>query len=98
MGGTTIATGTGTSGNGSSDIFVIDVELTCRTTGGSGTVSAVGAWVEVHGTGENLGLIKIGTTTINTTSSLVLDATYAWGTADAGNTLTSQISTVEVLN
>ncbi len=98
LGGTIVATGTGVSGNGATDGFYFDGEITCRTTGASGTVSAGGEFTEEHGSGLHLSVISTSSTTIDTTASQVLDVTLTWGTADAGNTITSQIAYVEVIN
>lgn len=98
LGSTVVATATGVSGNGATDGFFFDGEITCRTTGATGTVSAGGQYDEVHTSGLNLGIVQTGTTTIDTTASQVLDVTVTWGTADAGNTITSQIAYVTVLN
>lgn len=98
LGSTVVATGTGVSGNGSTSGFYFDSEITCRTTGATGTVSAGAQYNEVHSSGLNLGIVQTGTTTIDTTASHVLDVTITWGTANAGNTITSQISYVTIIN
>ncbi len=98
LGSTTVCSGIVTSGNGSTQGFNIDGLITCRTTGTTGTVSAGGEFSELHSSGQTTGLIQTGTTTINTTSSQVLSITVQWGTASAGNTITSQISAWTVLN
>jgi hypothetical protein len=95
LGGTVIATGTGSSGNGSTDGFTIAGTITCRTTGAGGTVVAAGFYDEWHTNGLKIGLVQTGTTTIDTTTSQVLDITVTWGTAAAGNTITSQIGLIE---
>ena len=98
LGSTVVATATDVSGNGATDGFYFDGEIVCRTTGATGTVSAGGQYDEVHTSGLNMGIVQTGTTTIDTTASQVIDVTLTWGTADAGNTVTSQIAYVEVLN
>ena len=99
LGGTTVATtGAIASGNGSNDGFTVSGIITCRTTGSSGTVSAAGEYLELHNNGTRKGVTQSGTTTINTTTAQVLDCTVTWGTAAAGNTLTSQVSTFEIIN
>lgn len=98
LGGTTIATGTLTSGNGSNDGFTIFGALICRSTGGSGTISCKGVFTEEHTGGGLIGLVSTTATTIDTTATQTFDVTITWGTADAGNTITNQIGVLEVNN
>lgn len=87
FGSTTILTMTGTSGNSSSDTFVIEGLINCRTTGASGTAMGQGTYTEVHSNGLRAGSDKTSTTTINTTISNVFNITAQWGTANAGNNI-----------
>jgi hypothetical protein len=93
-----VAIGTATSGNGSNHGFVILASITCRTTGGTGTVASAGMYQELHASGAYEGLVQTGATTIDTTSTQVFDITVTWGTAAAGNTITSQESIITVAN
>ena len=77
------------------------VLITCRTVGATGTVETHIDWEYETTTGSSPieRLDVAGTiTTIDTTASGALDATFTWGTAAAANTLTSKIAFVEVLN
>lgn len=81
--------------------FTINVLLTCRTTGATGTVTGSGLILHHGGTAfaTVLGMdIPTATGTVNTTTSGTLDVTWQWGTSSASNTITSANSTVEVLN
>jgi len=71
------------------------IDITVRTTGASGTVVASGFFEYDDGTVHDM--TKTSTTTVDTTGTLALDITAEWGTADASNTITSQIATVEAL-
>jgi hypothetical protein len=77
------------------------ITMTCRTTGGSGTIET-NVIFEYETTTEVTPIERFdisGTSTVvDTTVSGALDATFQWGTASASNTITSQISYVEVLN
>lgn len=71
------------------------IDITVRTTGASGTVVASGYFQYDDGTVHEM--VKTSTTTVDTTGALALDLTVQWGTANASNTITSQIATVEAL-
>jgi len=77
------------------------VLMTCRSTGASGTIETVIDWEYETSTGssaiERLNVAGT-TTTIDTTGTLVIDATFQWGTAAAANTLTSTIGCAQVLS
>lgn len=99
LGSTIIATtGAVASGNGTNDGFVIKGIITCRSVGASGTVASSGEFQELHNNGTVKGITKVGTTTIDTTTSQNLDITVTWGTASAGNTITSQVATFKIIN
>ncbi|MGH7179154.1 MAG: hypothetical protein ACREJC_17380 [Tepidisphaeraceae bacterium] len=82
-------------------LWKLDADITCRTTGASGTVFGQG-YVdrqEMAGIADfKNAMVNTATTTIDTTAAQALDVTFAWGTADADNTITSSNVTVEVLN
>ena len=69
------------------------VDIVLRTTGGSGTVVASGAFAYDGGTTHDA--VDTGTTTIDTTGTLALDVTAEWGTADTDNVITTQIAIIE---
>jgi len=43
-------------------------------------------------------MVLSGTATANLTTSLTMDITSTWGTANAGNTITAQISSADLNN
>lgn len=74
-------------------------DITCRTTGATGTVFAQGSanfWT-VATTAGPINAVTTSTTTIDTTTSNKLDLTVQWGTSNASNTITSTNYTMEVL-
>lgn len=76
-----------------------EFNLTCRTTGATGTVFAHGE-IQVFTSTTASGFIvsaPTATVTIDTTASSKLDITAQWATANASNTITSNIFTAEVL-
>lgn len=97
LGATTIMTMTGTSGNGTNDTWILEGEITCRTTGSSGTVFPQGIFEEIHTNGLRAGSDSTSTVTINTGAILALTLTVEWGTASASNTITCSNLSVEVL-
>ena len=97
LGGTeVVGTGATAVGTVSSVGWTYTVDITCRSTGGSGTVVAAGLFSWDDGSVQNS--VKTGTTTIDTTGTLAVDITAEWGTASASNTITAQIASVEVIN
>lgn len=89
------------SGLGGTEEWECEVVITCRSVGGSGTVQTVIDWEYETTTGsspiERLDVAGV-LQTIDTTASGVLDVTFQWGTADAANSLISEVAFVEVLN
>jgi hypothetical protein len=87
MGSTVLLdTGAITLGSGVSNKYLdLDFDVTCRTTGASGTVFAMGT-----ATFDTtiVPLVNTATATIDTTASQVVDVTATWGTANAANTVT----------
>jgi hypothetical protein len=77
-------------------------DITCRTTGATGTVIGQGYFQHAQAPGstaaDHYEMPNTGATTIDTTAGGALDVTAQWGTADAGNTITSTNMTIEVLN
>lgn len=96
LGATTILdSGAVASAAGTNDGFVIDVLITCRTTGATGTVFAQGSYQELIVGANILDLAATATSTVDTTGTLALDITQEWGTMAAGNTLTATNFVVE---
>jgi len=78
-----------------------EVVLTCRTTGVGGTVTgSVWFLYDTTASGGEVDALNVtpATTAFNTTVLGALDLTVEWGTASASNTITSYVSTVEILN
>lgn len=73
--------------------FVLDTLVTCRTTGAGGTVFAQGMFTEAGFV--PIQLVNTATSTVDTTSSQLVDVTVTWGTMAAGNTITATNLTVE---
>jgi hypothetical protein len=86
-----VATGSGLANAG----WNLDLVMTCRTTGGTGTVIADGT-ANVSTAVEPL--VSTATTTIDTTATQAISVTATWGTAAAGNTITCDAFSIEVLN
>ena len=81
--------------------WYLDVLITCRTTGATGTLetNVIFEYETTTGSSPIQRYDIAGTSTvIDTTASGAIDATFQWGTASASNTLTSEIALVEVLN
>lgn len=70
-------------------------QMTCRTTGATGTVMAQGEVVLAGLSTPMVTVTNTGTNTIDTTGTLVADVTLTWGTANAANTATATNSTIE---
>lgn len=79
--------------------FTATATITCRTAGVSGTFMAVGQahFDNATSNGPLEGMANSGTITVNTTTTQVVDTTVTWGTASALNTISGQITTIEVL-
>jgi len=76
-----------TVGNHTNAGWRLDAEITCRTTGGSGTVFGQGLFQEIGGVINSHALVNTAATTIATTSSQTITVTAQWGTASASNTI-----------
>ncbi len=90
IGGTEVATTGAMTLNGTITEagWWLEVIITCRSAGASGTVVASGLFEYDDGTQHDL--VKTSTTTIDTTGTNDVDVTAAWGTADTSNTVTLQ--------
>lgn len=73
----------------------IEATLTCRATGGSGSVFAQGI---IHVGTIIIPFIATAAVTVATNTSQAVGLTAEWGTADAANTLTVSVATLERLN
>jgi hypothetical protein len=97
-----VATGAQTpTGSLTTRLFQIDVLITCRTTGGSGTVFAQGAFRYMPAATGNETVWEMASTatvTIDTTASQAVDVTATWNTADASNIISGTDTTIELLN
>ncbi len=81
----------------------IDTEITCRSTGASGTVMAQGVfryYTESEPDNGESCFPMGGTTTvtIDTTGTLAVNMTADWGTAAVGNTITGTNVSLEIMN
>ena len=73
----------------------ITVDLTCRSTGATGKFVASGLFE--HDEDIVVGMVNTSEITLDTTSALEIDVTNQWGTADAGNSMTNQQTTFELM-
>lgn len=103
LGATTIATGTITNilASATNNAFMGFLDITCRATGGSGTIICNGNVNYDTGTLARgfLALNNAGATTlVDTTASMAIDVKLAWATASASNVISSTTARVEILN
>lgn len=98
IGGSSVITKTTAAGTTAltSDGWVIDILLTCRTTGATGTLYAQGK-VD-HESISNAWLIGTSTFTIDTTAANVLDVRFKWSALDATHSIVCTDAVVEALN
>ncbi len=79
-----------------------EVDITCRTTGATGTVMVHGDIEYATGVVGTIAVDPLNnagaTTTIDTTASSLLDVTITWDSATSTRSATSTVATVEVLN
>ncbi len=75
---------------------MIEIDLACRTTGGSGTVMGQGR-LSVDETNVFAFPPLTAAVTVDTTASALLDVTAQWNTASAGETITVTNVTIEAL-
>lgn len=81
--------------------WTLDVDLTCRTAGASGTVFAQGqfAYTPTIGTPARASLVNTAVSSaIDFTATKLVDVTATWGTASASNTIVQTNGNVENLN
>ncbi len=103
-GSTTLATIATTSLLASASNLEVDGEvlITCRTTGGTGTVITHGDIEYLTGVTGTIAVDPLNnagaTTTIDTTTTNALDVTIQWDTADAAKIAKSTACFIEVLN
>jgi hypothetical protein len=80
----------------------LDVILTCRTQGGSGTIFAQGRFLHMPAATTTAPALwemnATATTTIDTTATQLVDVRAIWGSADAGCTITLASAWIELLN
>lgn len=81
-------------------LFEITAELTCRSTGASGSVMGEGKFNYFSSkTVINPVSMYLGTAvTVDTTAAQTIDVTAEWGTASSANAIRHRISAFEVLN
>jgi|SRR5579871_922125 len=97
LGSTIILTTTAvTDNNNTNQGFELNADITCRSTGVSGTVAAQGSFMEEGST--SFQMVNTVPVTIDTTSSQLLDITITWGTGAPGNTITSTNFTLQTLS
>lgn len=107
LGGVTIASSTvnDLTGplSGSSDYrFICEGNLTCLTSGSSGTILSDGTFAHSTGSGLPFNTFFLdnsgGTSTVNTTISNAFDLTATWATASSSNSIIAYTVTLEQLN
>ncbi len=87
-----------TSGNDTNAMIEIAGDITCRTTGASGTVFAQGQYHEFGSSPNAFQMVNTATVTVDTTASQAITVTAQWGTASASNTISLTNLTVEALS
>lgn len=85
-------------GGTANDHFALDVQMVVRAIGATGKLMSTGG--AVTSKNDHFALVRAGASpdelTIDTTTSLLMDMTVEWGTANAGNTITGQICILRV--
>lgn len=98
LGATTVldTTALTTSAGVTEDYFEVHFDITCRSTGASGSVFGQGIVRYSDGsTGDvRRQMVNTAATTIDTTVAHTIDVTWQWSAADAGNTATSVIAVI----
>lgn len=92
-----LTTGTHAMHNDTNSLWELEGVITCRTTGGSGTVFAQGLFQDFGTGGDSVQMVNTATNTISTTSSQAVTVTAQWGTASASNTITCTNLVLEVI-
>jgi hypothetical protein len=105
LGSTVVNTsGTHSVDPGETDQFwTVDLCLTCRTTGASGTVIGQTSWNHsvagaVSTAMQVAPMVANSAVTIDTTTSQAVDVTAQWSTANASNTITTTCCQIEWMN
>ena len=80
------------------DIYDIDCVITVRTAGSSGTGIAVGSMCPMNAASTARTTTLKSSFTIDTTSANVLQVTADWNAANAGNSMRSDLFTVDIVN
>jgi len=82
--------------------FILELYMTCYTTGSSGTVWTQGHFSPMKVNNSNpdnlIPMVNTSTNTINTTISNTIDITVQWSAAAAGNTITITNFTVQKMS
>lgn len=76
--------------------FEVDLLVTCRTTGATGTLMASGTFFN-QTYGFTAGMISSAAVVVNTTTSQTIDATYQWTSASATRIVKTTNATTEVI-
>lgn len=99
LGSTTILdTGSVNSGNDTDAQFNISAIVTCRTTGGSGTVFSQGDYAEDGSSPTIFEMVNTAATTVDTTASQTLSITAEWDSASASRSISLTNLVVECIN
>lgn len=79
--------------------FELTAIITCQTIGGTGTVIGQGVFVNnsTSITASSWAMTNTATTTIDTTTTQVIDVTATWGTASTSNTITATNAIIEIM-
>jgi hypothetical protein len=83
------------TGNNTNNLFQLYGDITCRTTGASGTVFGQGIFTEGGGSPKDFEMVNTSTITIDTTSSQAVSVTCQWQNASASNTTSMSNFTLE---
>ncbi len=98
VGGTTFATNVAANPNNSTNgVFLLEIFMTCRTTGTTGTVFTQGIFRSIEGN-TNFSLANTATNTINTTITNIIDLTYQASASNAANSIACTNLTIQILN
>lgn len=81
----------------STNFFDLEYDITCVSTGSTGSVNSFGKVIGKDATGTIIVPYNGGVDTINTTVNNNLDVTFKFGTASPNNNINSYITTIEQL-
>lgn len=78
----------------------LNADITCRTTGATGTVFSQGRVSHITGTGtlDSYPMVNTTATTVNTTAGALLDVMFTYGTANVNNSISQTNLIVDILN